>query len=298
MTTGLIERYHIWSGRAIKIDVNGDYPANVLSNMSDNAFLFDGMACGSMEGLLQSFHEPDPVLQRRICIMRGNTARNLAQARLVGRDPNRLWWKGKEISPDGPEFQRIIDRAFHAMFVQNDDFSMALLATTGKKLYHTKDPKQKLALLSPTRFIEILCDVRDNAHEFMQEVYKRKDKFLNFAAKKLVDDAIIKISNVIDIAGYEQPIAVSIDADPEAFSTVFTFSIRVTPTLLKFKKDGGDKGMWLAEVDVSNGVNKYECPLGFGRLDKILFRLKADGCVDHVRLALVDGLNSPYLFPE
>ena len=36
----------IWSG--------GTYPANVLSNFYPNAFVFDGVECSSMEGLLQS----------------------------------------------------------------------------------------------------------------------------------------------------------------------------------------------------------------------------------------------------
>ena len=43
----------VWRGKAINIGINNDYPADVLSNLSDNAFLFDGIPCGSMEGFLQ-----------------------------------------------------------------------------------------------------------------------------------------------------------------------------------------------------------------------------------------------------
>lgn len=45
---------------------NGLYPSNVLSNMCDNAFVIDGVQCGSMEGFLQSLKCQDTVRQRLI----------------------------------------------------------------------------------------------------------------------------------------------------------------------------------------------------------------------------------------
>lgn len=38
----------------LDIHSKGLYPSNVLSNLCDNGFCFDGIVCGSMEGFLQS----------------------------------------------------------------------------------------------------------------------------------------------------------------------------------------------------------------------------------------------------
>lgn len=46
---------------------NGLYPSNVLSNLCSNAFVFDGVECGSMEGFLQSLKCKDEERQRQIC---------------------------------------------------------------------------------------------------------------------------------------------------------------------------------------------------------------------------------------
>lgn len=59
------------------IDVfsSGAYPANVLSNFYPNAFVFDGVPCASMEGLLQSLKTKDPTLQRKVCGSVGKEAK-------------------------------------------------------------------------------------------------------------------------------------------------------------------------------------------------------------------------------
>ena len=41
----------------LDIRSNGLYPSNVLSNLCSNAFVFDGVECGSMEGFLQYYNQ-------------------------------------------------------------------------------------------------------------------------------------------------------------------------------------------------------------------------------------------------
>lgn len=50
----------------LDIRSNGLYPSNVLSNLCSNAFVFDGVECGSMEGFLQSLKQQDRERQRQI----------------------------------------------------------------------------------------------------------------------------------------------------------------------------------------------------------------------------------------
>ena len=57
----------IWSG--------GTYPANVLSNFYPNAFVFDGVECSSMEGLLQSLKTKNVALQKTVCSCSDRTAK-------------------------------------------------------------------------------------------------------------------------------------------------------------------------------------------------------------------------------
>ena len=62
----------------LDIRSNGLYPSNVLSNLCSNAFRFDGMVCGSMEGFLQSLKRKELDKQRQICSMKGGNAKELS----------------------------------------------------------------------------------------------------------------------------------------------------------------------------------------------------------------------------
>ena len=62
----------------LDIRSNGLYPSNVLSNLCSNAFSFDGMVCGSMEGFLQSLKRKELDKQRQICSMKGGNAKELS----------------------------------------------------------------------------------------------------------------------------------------------------------------------------------------------------------------------------
>lgn len=59
----------------LDIRSNGLYPSNVLSNLCSNAFVFDGVECGSMEGFLQSLKCKDEERQKQICAMKGGEAK-------------------------------------------------------------------------------------------------------------------------------------------------------------------------------------------------------------------------------
>lgn len=59
----------------LDIRSNGLYPSNVLSNMYSNAFVFEGVECGSMEGFLQSLKCKDEERQKQICAMKGGEAK-------------------------------------------------------------------------------------------------------------------------------------------------------------------------------------------------------------------------------
>ena len=45
-------KWQVWCGMAVDIWSKSPYPADVLSNLHDNGFCYDGIECGSMEGFL------------------------------------------------------------------------------------------------------------------------------------------------------------------------------------------------------------------------------------------------------
>ena len=99
----------------LDIRSNGLYPSNVLSNMCSNGFRFDGMVCGSMEGFLQSLKRKELDKQRQICSMRGGNARKMSVT--SWQTDQIVWWKGQAIDRQSEEYQRLIRRAYQAMFV-------------------------------------------------------------------------------------------------------------------------------------------------------------------------------------
>ena len=145
----------------LDIRSNGLYPSNVLSNMCSNGFRFDGIVCGSMEGFLQSLKRKELDKQRQICNMKGGNARKMSVT--SWQTDQIVWWKGQAIDRQSEEYQRLIRRAYQAMFEQSERFRAALMQTRGITLVHTSgEPSSYKTILTPSEFCGILMDLRDS----------------------------------------------------------------------------------------------------------------------------------------
>ena len=112
------------------------FPAGTLSNFSPHPFVFDGVRCSSMEGLLQSFKFDKFHIQVEVCKLIGMGAKRRGQKRnKAWKRVQKLWWKGRSFNRRGPEYQELLDRAFDAL-AQNASFQKALLATGTVVLTH------------------------------------------------------------------------------------------------------------------------------------------------------------------
>jgi len=67
------------------MDIRSGSPAGRLSNFSPHPFIFDGVECASMEGLLQSFKFDKPHIQAVVCQLVGIKAKRRGQKR------NKAW---------------------------------------------------------------------------------------------------------------------------------------------------------------------------------------------------------------
>ena len=160
MFRNLRMRWELRRGRALDIWSTGEYPSDVLSNLCSNRFRLDGIECQSMEGFLQSLKYADPEKQRQICSMKGRNAKR--QSTTTWQTDQVVWWRGRAIDRHGAEYQELLRRAYQAMFDQNERFRAALMASRGRRLYHSQgnsDPYR--TILTQEEFCSILMEIRD-----------------------------------------------------------------------------------------------------------------------------------------
>lgn len=112
------------------------YQASSLSNFAPRPFVFDGVECASMEGLLQSFKFDKPHIQIEVCKLVGKAAKFRGQKRnKAWKRVQKLWWKGREYDRHGSLYQELLDHAYDALS-QSESFRKALLATGDSVLTH------------------------------------------------------------------------------------------------------------------------------------------------------------------
>ncbi|ARN83849.1 hypothetical protein B1812_20630 [Methylocystis bryophila] len=118
----------------VDIKAKAPFPAGALSNFAPHAFALDGIACGSMEGFLQSLKIQDSAEQARVCRLSGAEAQS--RGRQEDWNSGTLWWQGKPVDRLSDAYQKLLDRAYDALFAQAPKFRNALAATGEAPLTH------------------------------------------------------------------------------------------------------------------------------------------------------------------
>jgi serine protease inhibitor len=144
------------------------YPSSALSNFAAHAFVFDGVPCASMEGLLQSFKFSLHKEQLEVCALTGVSAKRRGQERNAPwKTTQLLWWKGVSFPRESRAYQDLLNHAFDAL-ATNTDFQRALMATQNEPLTHTMghlNPKE--TILTEQEFCAQLTRLREalKAHQ-------------------------------------------------------------------------------------------------------------------------------------
>ncbi len=113
------------------------YPSAALSNFAPHPFVFDGVECASMEGLLQSFKFEKHEIQKEVCKLVGLKAKNRGRGRTKRwKQVQTLWWNSVAYPRKSKEYQTLLNRAYKALSY-NKKFQKALLATGDAILTHT-----------------------------------------------------------------------------------------------------------------------------------------------------------------
>ena len=162
----------------LDIRSNGLYPSNVLSNLCSNGFRFDGVVCGSMEGFLQSLKQQEKNKQLQICQMKGGNARKHSVT--SWQTDQIVWWKEQAYDRQSEDYQKLIRRAYQAMFDQSERFRAALMQTRGITLIHSSGESNPFkTILTEQEFCQILTEMRDN--------YDKRDKGIVHKKRIFVD---------------------------------------------------------------------------------------------------------------
>ena len=136
------------------------FPSAALSNFAPHPFIFDGVECNSMEGLLQSFKFSNPDMQKEVCKLVGKQAKFKGKKKKWYKTQT-LYWQGAEFKRDSEEYQELLDRAFDAL-ATNEGFKKALLATGDAVLTHSiGKTKQSETVLTRTEFCSRLTKIRE-----------------------------------------------------------------------------------------------------------------------------------------
>lgn len=141
---------------------DAEYPGNQLSNFYPHYFVFDGVFCAGMEGLLQSFKFPAVDTQKKICALEGIIAKKRGQQNtLFWQTYQTLWWNGRVYVRDSKEYQHLLDRAYVALFIQSPEFRKALWKSGSMSLRHvpgSDDPTK--TILTRSEFLSRLLKMR------------------------------------------------------------------------------------------------------------------------------------------
>ncbi len=150
----------------MEIGSKNGWPADRVTNFADNRFAIDGVDCGGMEGFLQATKFADPDIQVEVCALAGARAKKRGSSRTrAWQAVQTLWWRGVALDRHGEGYQRLLDRAFRAMFEQSAAFRVALAATGTAALAHSMgrtDPRE--TILTIDEFCSRLTALRDGLH--------------------------------------------------------------------------------------------------------------------------------------
>ena len=144
--------------------------AGKLSNFTPRPFVFRGVECNSMEGLLQSLKFKDPVMQAYCCTLVGFKAKKFGSKKNWQKTQT-LWWEGKPIKRDSQEYQDLLDEAFESLFTGNQKARKTLLSTQDANLTHSRR-KSKISdtVLTKQEFCSRLMQIRKRlqSEEFVE----------------------------------------------------------------------------------------------------------------------------------
>ncbi len=135
--------------------------AGRLSNFTPRRFIFDGVECNSIEGVLQSFKFKNVDMQKEVCKLVGMVAKKKG-ANKNWQQYQKLYWNGKEYKRDSKEYQELLDRLYQAVYDQNENYRRDIQSCNGVTFTHSIGKNKKSeTVLTTQEFCSRLTKLRD-----------------------------------------------------------------------------------------------------------------------------------------
>ena len=135
--------------------------AGRLSNFTPRRFIFDGVECNSIEGVLQSFKFKNVDMQKEVCKLVGMVAKKKGSNK-NWQQYQKLYWNGKEYKRDSKEYQELLDRLYQTVYDQNENYRRDIQSCKSVTFTHSigKNKKSETVLTSQ-EFCSRLTKLRD-----------------------------------------------------------------------------------------------------------------------------------------
>lgn len=123
-----------------------------------------------MEGLLQAFKFDKPHIQVEVCKLVGRAAKARGSDRSkTWQRVQKLWWNGVEYDRHGEQYQELLDRAYTAMFEQNEGFRKALAAAGNAVFTHSIGRnKESETVLTEREFCRRLMNLKNRLKDVVE----------------------------------------------------------------------------------------------------------------------------------
>lgn len=151
----------------IDINIEGEEPANILSNLYDETFEYDNTMFASVESFFQGLKFKDAKRQAEIFAMPGKAARKAGIYHNWWKLTGNLYFKGKKINRYSFDYDKLIAVPFLSRFCNdNGKFKQALLDTKFKTLTYSNGKAEKYqTVLTQSEYLNILNFVKRKAFD-------------------------------------------------------------------------------------------------------------------------------------
>lgn len=128
--------------------------AGRLSNFTRRSFDFDGIACRSIEGVLQSLKFENAGEQKIVCGLWGVQAKFAGELGGDWKNTQTLYWNGQRYSRGSEEYQALLARLYDEVYRQDEQFREDIRKSAGYKLVHSiGNPDPRDTVLTAQEFI-------------------------------------------------------------------------------------------------------------------------------------------------
>lgn len=133
----------------------------ILSNLKKRSFMFAGINCNSIEGVLQGIKFKDVDKQKKIAIRHGMDAKRSGQGKRLDRQGMLAHWNGQSYRRDSKAYNQFVRSIYWAACWADVDMQVALIESGDRPFIHPIGSKDiEKSVLTENEFVTILTDLR------------------------------------------------------------------------------------------------------------------------------------------